>query len=1590
MKWPLRPTVTLIFVLVACFLLQNTLARPARGHNQRTRGREGDLCATGSVGSETGAFTIHVQRANILSQVDERLAAIGLRRSPTPFGKDRLTFAVWRQNDKVLLRGNPSHGWNSRSTATSGSFHSQQEPGAANARPKLEPLAHEEVQRWCAQNEWLHASLSQMKGIDLVERHKVVDVHPRVLVPTDPEIDHQWHLSLMNVSGAWNLDLSGSGVSVVVIDDGIHRTNGDLSGNFDAEISWDVSDGDDDPTPLASLTHGTSCGGIIGATDSNGVCGTGIAPNVALGGIRFLEVSSSSLDEATALTLNLNDLAKQQVDIFSNSWGPLDDGCYYFSLSDLSEAAFERGVSEGRGGKGFAYVWAAGNGRVNDDNCNYDMLANSRFTIAVGGVDSSGVVAYYSEPCAAMLVTAPGGDSSDYVYTTETPTGCPDPNDSSFAGTSASCPMVSGAIALALEHNPNLTWRDLQHLLVRTSARTDPTDSDWAQNGAGIWFNHNYGAGLVDVGALVHLASNWVSVGEEISLKQTNKSTNVNVTASSTTTLEMHIDAQVRIETVRISLSIDIGQGSTTAWGLLGVKLVSPGGFPSVLAENRHLSSSLNCYTTRKLEWTYMSVRHWDEKAQGLWTLEIENNYPVSLLVESFSLEFHGTEPGECTTTFDCEVIGKCNQDKVSLNCASCPQGKFGSTCNGTCANTEWSHCVESAITCGADGIPTSCSECQDEYYGDLCASSCEHHCLDENVVCSNGSAVSCSLCERGWFGADCSTDLYTSCEAAAPDGDYSWLGDGFCDGNFNKEGCAYDAGDCCQSTCDCTTNPLTSEYGECYEHCDCSASCINSDPFFQDWVHCIDPCETHTCVLDEEIYSPDCATSSCVENGTLACHVVFADPGTPCSNGGGFCNNNGTCVDECPSDPSKGAPSECGCGVADIDTDGDGVMDCVDSCPLHADHVCFNGGACNEDGICDCPEAYIDAYCLVESCTPSCVNGTCTHLGCICDEGYSGDACDIFTCVPECTAQGTCIGPNTCDCEAGYEGDLCGDPVCSSGCGFGTCVSPEECECNSGYNGTRCDNPICTSPCVNGNCTAPDTCLCEENWFGVSCNVCTDGWSGASCSQAICYPVCENGGNCTAPNACDCEEGYDGDHCHIPICDTVDCLNGGTCSAPNTCACPIGYESVDCSPVCVQPCTNGGNCTAPNDCSCPGNHGGVDCSICLDGWSGPNCTTFVCDPNCEHGLCVGPNTCECEDGYSGASCSIPVCSPSCKHGTCVSPGQCSCSSGWSGSSCNSAICSNGCSGNGVCLSPEQCSCFSHFSGSRCHVCEEGWSGDECNVALCSNDCIFGSCTHPDVCTCLDGYNGTECGNPICDPPCVSGQGTCVNPNDCRCEQGFSGSTCDAPICENDCYSGTCVSPGNCVCPEKLTGDCSQCIAGWVGTNCSEAVCASPCGSHGTCTNPDVCTCEDGYEGDSCEVALSDKSSDGSGNSALIAGSAIAGLFFLGGIIMAIVYVFRRPSSSPGRGGEDVPIGVLPTINASPSTSRKSLVHVRSSSHYSVSLSSQPGLDSDSEHAGPLSRNPLYSVSEARSRDVASEYDDVFLGAPVEEEGVTQ
>jgi len=73
-------------------------------------------------------------------------------------------------------------------------------------------------------------------------------------------------------------------------------------------------------------------------------------------------------------------------------------------------------------------------------------------------------------------------------------------------------------------------------------------------------------------------------------------------------------------------------------------------------------------------------------------------------------------------------------------------------------------------------------------------------------------------------------------------------------------------------------------------------------------------------------------------------------------SDGDGYFAEGGECgpADGCPDDPLKQAPGVCGCGIADTDSDGDGIPDCDDNCPNDSNNDVDDDGICGD--IDNCP----------------------------------------------------------------------------------------------------------------------------------------------------------------------------------------------------------------------------------------------------------------------------------------------------------------------------------------------------------------------------------------------------------------------------------------------------------------------------------------------------------------------------------------------------------------------------------------------------------------------------------------------------------
>lgn len=487
------------------------------------------------------------------------------------------------------------------------------------------------------------------------------------MVPNDPLFPQQWVLRNtgqngalagvdINVMRAWDT-YNGEGIVINIVDDGLEYEHPDLAANCDTEIDYDYRDGDDDPAPAADGekpdTHGTAVAGVCAAVGNNGIGVVGSSFNATLVGIRL--VGGDNTDEVEAAALGHSNVV---VHISNNSWGGTDDGNTKGGAGPLALASIEHGAGIGRGGLGTIFVWAAGNGGLSKDNANYDAYNTSIHTISVGALNDRGARAGYSEPGACLHVVSPAGDdpesgreqatltadlAGDFgdnpgtverVFGPVWPQQIEDPDyTQGFNGTSSAAPLVSGVVALVLQANPKLGWRDVQEVLLRSATKVSPQHPDWITNAAGLHFNHDFGAGLVNAEAAVETALSWENLGPQEVIESSLEAVSIPDNDPAGVEGELHLDStELRVE--HVTVTVDFQHPHR---GDLAMTLTSPSGTVSRLME-------VHDDPNADLRHTFESVFNWAESSRGTWRIKVRDGRAGNAgFLQSVQLKVHGT-----------------------------------------------------------------------------------------------------------------------------------------------------------------------------------------------------------------------------------------------------------------------------------------------------------------------------------------------------------------------------------------------------------------------------------------------------------------------------------------------------------------------------------------------------------------------------------------------------------------------------------------------------------------------------------------------------------------------------------------------------------------------------------------------------------------------------------------------------------------------------------------------------------------------------------------------------------------------------------
>ncbi|MEK7323495.1 MAG: S8 family serine peptidase [Pseudomonadota bacterium] len=460
-------------------------------------------------------------------------------------------------------------------------------------------------------------------------------------LPADPQFRKQaWYMTDTNILPVWN-DYTGKGVRIGVFESGgpyavgaetFNYRNPDLAPNVDGEWLGQAGVDSDHPAlPTTFSWHATAVAGVIAAARNNE--GTiGVAYNAKIAEHTFPSTGmAGTVSAVTSAEMN----KFKNYDVVNNSWG-LKTGNFeslFGTLPGVVDA-----VTSGRNGRGTAVVFAAGNDRQSGGNTNYSMLTNSPFTITVASVNAVtdfGAGAQFSNPGASILVSAPGSfitSTSDMLINEEGSTfGAESTTEN---GTSVAAPIVSGVVALMLEANPRLGYRDIQDILALSATGVDPNNASWGYyngartwNGGGMHVSHDYGFGQVDALAAVRLAETWTqqkTAQNLVAMPVASGTLNQAIpdgTGSLTKSLTM--GSGLEVEFAQVVVNIDHPR-----WGDLVVKLISPYGTESVLIDRpgKAPGSGAGVYGdtgTGTLNVALGSTHYRGEQSNGTWTLQV-------------------------------------------------------------------------------------------------------------------------------------------------------------------------------------------------------------------------------------------------------------------------------------------------------------------------------------------------------------------------------------------------------------------------------------------------------------------------------------------------------------------------------------------------------------------------------------------------------------------------------------------------------------------------------------------------------------------------------------------------------------------------------------------------------------------------------------------------------------------------------------------------------------------------------------------------------------------------------------------------------
>lgn len=320
------------------------------------------------------------------------------------------------------------------------------------------------------------ASDPRVEAVELSYQLSIQDI------PNDREFDELWALNNTGQTGgnagadidaaeAWTVQKGSKNVVVAVIDSGVDYNHRDLAANIwknPGEIAGDGIDNDGngykddwrgydfvnkDSNPMDDNSHGTHIAGTIGAVGNNNIGVVGVSQNVSIMPLKVM--GADGIGSSNDIVKAINYATQNGAKVINASFA---GGPFSQVMKDAIADANKKGI---------LFVAAAGNdGNNNDNDPQYPASYDLPNIISVAATNDKDQLARFSNygknsvdlaaPGQNILSTTPG-DRYDFKI-----------------GTSMAAPHVTGAAALLLADNPNLSAAQLKDILMNNA---DPLTS---------------------------------------------------------------------------------------------------------------------------------------------------------------------------------------------------------------------------------------------------------------------------------------------------------------------------------------------------------------------------------------------------------------------------------------------------------------------------------------------------------------------------------------------------------------------------------------------------------------------------------------------------------------------------------------------------------------------------------------------------------------------------------------------------------------------------------------------------------------------------------------------------------------------------------------------------------------------------------------------------------------------------------------------------------------------------------------------------------------------------------------------------------